>query len=71
MFPACKIDLQMSSNVVSGKGMLLSAIASVLNIISPAFAVFVSSSLTSKARFCFILSTKALVKACKSVKGGL
>jgi len=70
MFPARRIDLRMSSSVVSGKGMLLGAIASVSNTISPAFAVFVSSSLTSKARFCSMLSARALVRACGSVRGG-
>jgi len=61
----------MSSSIISGKGILLSAITSVLNAISPAFTMFISSSLTSKARFCFMLSTKALVRAYKSIRGGL
>jgi hypothetical protein len=50
--------------------MLLSAITSVLNAISPAFTIFISSSLTSKARFCFILFAKALIRACRFIKGG-
>jgi len=61
----------MSFSVVSRKGMLLNAITSVLNAISPAFIIFISSSLTSKARFCFILFAKALVRACRFIKGGL
>jgi hypothetical protein len=61
----------MSFNVVLKKGMLLSAIISVLNAISPAFAIFISSFLTSKARFCFMLFAKALVRAYKFIKGGL
>jgi hypothetical protein len=50
--------------------MLLGAITSILNIISPASIIFISSSLTSKARFCSMLSTKALVGAYRSIRGG-
>ena len=71
MFPAYRIDLQMSSSMVLGKGMLLGATTSVLNTISPASIVFISSSLTSRARFCSMLSTRALVGAYGSVRGGL
>ena len=60
----------MSFSIISGKGMLLSAITSVLNAISPAFTIFISSSLTSKARFCFMLFAKALIKACRFIRGG-
>ena len=51
--------------------MLLNVITSVLNAISLAFTIFVSSSLTNKARFCSMLFTKVLVRACKSIRGGL
>jgi len=61
----------MSSAVISKKGMLLSAIVKVLNGISLAFAIFINSSLTSKARFCLVLIAKAIIKACKFIKGGL
>jgi hypothetical protein len=61
----------MSSAIVSKKGMLLGAIAGVLNGISLAFIIFVSSSLTSKARFCLMLIAKAAIRAYKSIKGGL
>jgi hypothetical protein len=43
----------------------------VLNAISLAFAIFVSSSLTSKARFCFMLFIRALIRAYKFVRGEL
>jgi hypothetical protein len=71
IFPAYKIDLQISSAIISKKGILLSAIAKVLNGISLAFAIFVSNSLTSKARFCLMLIAKAAIRACKSIKGGV
>jgi hypothetical protein len=61
----------MSSAIVSKKGILLSAIAGVLNGISLAFAIFISSSLTSKARFCLVLIAKATKGACRFIKGGL
>jgi hypothetical protein len=71
VFPAYKIDLQMSSAIVFKKGILLSAIAGVLNEISLTFTIFISSSLTSKARFCLMLIAKATKRACKSIKGEL
>jgi len=61
----------MSSAIVSKKGILLSAIAGVLNGISFAFIVFISSSLTSKACFCLMLIAKAAIRAYGSIKGGL
>jgi len=51
--------------------MLLSAITSILNIILPAFAIFISSSLTSKARFCSMLSIRALIRAYGFIRGRL
>ena len=60
----------MSSSIVLRKGMLLGATTSVLNTISPASTVFISSSLTSRARFCSMLSAGALVGACGSLRGG-
>ena len=61
----------MSSAVVSRKGMLLGATARVSNGMSPTSAVFISSSLTSRARFCLVLIARAAIGACRSVKGGL
>jgi hypothetical protein len=61
----------MSLAIVFKKGMLLSAIAGVLNGISLAFTIFISSSLTSKARFCLMLIAKAAIKAYKFIRGGL
>jgi hypothetical protein len=61
----------MSSAIVSKKGILLSAIAKVLNKMSFAFTIFVSNSLTSKACFCLMLIAKATIRAYKSIKGGL
>ena len=61
----------MSSAVVSRKGMLLGATARVLNGMSPASAVFISSSLTSRARFCSVLIARAAIGAYGSVRGGL
>jgi hypothetical protein len=58
----------MSSAIVSKKGMLLSAIAGVLNRISFTFTIFVSSSLTSKACFCLVLIAKAIKGAYKFIR---
>ena len=50
--------------------MLLGATTGVLNIISSASAVFISSSLTSRARFYSVLLAGALVGAYRSTRGG-
>jgi hypothetical protein len=71
MFPAYRINLWISSSIVLRKGIFLGIITSVLNIISLASTVFINSSLTNRACFYSIFSTRALVKAYRSIRGGL
>ena len=58
-------------SVILKKRILLNIINGVLNIISPAFAIFISSFLISKAYFSFILLAKAFIKSYKFIKRGL
>jgi len=61
----------MSSGVVKGNKIFLSAIAGELNGISLAFTIFVSSSLIKRALFSLMRLAGGLAGSRKSIKGGL
>ena len=71
VLPTPRINLWMSLGIISGNGMLRAITAREEPSISPASAIFISSSLIRRARFSSMLLASKLTGYYRSIRGGL
>jgi hypothetical protein len=71
VFPASRIDLQMSSRVVLGNKMSLNTTARESYGMSPTSTIFISSSLIRRVLFSLLLLVRGPIEFYRLIKGGL